>query len=111
MIRTAIDGIFAPTLAGGLDRGAFERLAPELGAAQRELNLRRKKDVGFYDAALAPDLVRALDTEAKRLRALADDLLVFGIGGSSLGGQALASALGPASDRAGRAHIVDNGDP
>jgi glucose-6-phosphate isomerase len=111
MIRVAIDGLFSPILEGGLAREKLSRVVPEIEAAQRDLNGRRQKDVGFYDAALVPDLVRSLETEAKRLRALADDLLVFGIGGSSLGGQALVHALGPVSRGDVRAHFVDNVDP
>lgn len=111
MIKVAIDGLFAPVLEGGLAAEQLEALLPELTAAQRELMARRGRDIGFYDAPLQRDLLKGIQAEVTRLRALADDLLVLGIGGSSLGGQALCAALGPTSGRDVRVHFVDNIDP
>ncbi|MBN1962578.1 MAG: glucose-6-phosphate isomerase [Deltaproteobacteria bacterium] len=111
MITVEIDGIFSPMLERGLDRQRFSALIPDLIAAQRELNARRSRDIGFYDAPLRRDLVQGVLEEVRRLRAIADDLLVLGIGGSSLGGQALCAALGHTSEREVRVHFLDNIDP
>jgi len=111
MITVGIEGLFAPTLEGGLERTRLDEIVPELIAAQRELMARRGRDIGFYDAPLRRDLVQAVLEEVRRLRAIADDLLVLGIGGSSLGGQALCSALGHTSERDVRVHFLDNIDP
>ena len=72
---------------------------------------RRGKDVGFYDAPTAKDVVKVISHEVARLRSLADDLVVLGIGGSSLGGQALNAALGSLVERPFQVHFVDNVDP
>jgi glucose-6-phosphate isomerase len=69
---------------------------------------RRTTDVGFLDAPKNIDH-KHLDNEVRRLRALADDLVVLGIGGSSLGGQAIVHAL--QTDHERRVHFVDNVDP
>ncbi len=110
MIRVSIDGLFAPVLAGGLSRDRLTALVPDLAAAHREL-LARREDTGFLDAALAKDVLPAIHAEVTRLRALADDLVLLGIGGSSLGGQALTAALASTSQRDVRVHFVDNVDP
>ncbi len=111
MIKVAIDGIFAPALTGGLPRQKLDELVPELEAAQRELLERRGKDIGFYDLPQKRDVGRQLAEEVRRLRALADDLVLLGIGGSSLGGQALVSALAHTTERHVRVHFLDNIDP
>jgi glucose-6-phosphate isomerase len=111
MITVGIDGLFAPTLEGGIARERLEQMLPELVAAQRELNARRGRDIGFYDAPLRRDLVQGVLEEVRRLRSIADDLLVLGIGGSSLGGPALCAALGHTSERDVRVHFLDNIDP
>jgi glucose-6-phosphate isomerase len=111
MVSVGIDGLFAPVLERGLERAHFDAVVPELVAAQRELMARRGRDIGFYDAPLRRDLVQAVLEEVKRLRAIADDLLVLGIGGSSLGGQALCQALGHTSERDVRVRFIDNIDP
>ena len=89
MIRVSIDGLFAPVCEGGLARARLQALEPELKNAFRELVSRRGRDVGFFDAPTAKGVVKTMTHEVARLRSLADDLVVLGIGGSSLGGQAL----------------------
>ncbi len=111
MVTVGIEGLFAPVLERGLPRERLTELLPELVAAQRELMARRGFDIGFYDAPLRRDLVQAVIEEVRRLRSIADDLLVLGIGGSSLGGQALCAALGHTSERDVRVHFLDNIDP
>ena len=79
--------------------------------AHRELMARRGKDLGFYDLPDNQAVVKSIESEVQRLRSIADDLLVLGIGGSSLGGQALVSALGQVGPNASRVHFLDNVDP
>lgn len=56
--------------------------------------------------------IEAISAQAKTLRAHSDDLIVLGIGGSSLGGQAMLKALGKDNNpKSHRVHFVDNVDP
>ncbi len=111
MITVAIDGLFAPALEGGLPRDALDAVCDELRHAHRELMSRRDADVGFYDVPTQSEVLRAVHAEVTRLRSLADDLIVLGIGGSSMGGQAILAAFEPTLDRSFRVHFVDNVDP
>jgi glucose-6-phosphate isomerase len=112
MTTVAIDGLFAPALEGGIARERLDELADEARNAHRELMSRRGKDVGFYDVPSEREaVVKAITTEVTRLRSLADDLLVLGTGGSSLGGQAICAALDAARDPSFRVHFLDNVDP
>lgn len=112
MTAVSIDGLFAPIVEGGLARESLHAMLDgHVRNAHRELMSRRNKDVGFYDLALDDKVVDAVTKEVARLRSLADDLIVLGIGGSSLGGQALTQALASTATRDNRAHFVDNVDP
>ncbi len=111
MISVGIDGLFAPVLEQGLSQEALAKLAPQLKTAHRELMSRRGADIGFYDLPSRNDLLRSVTNEVNRLRSIADDLVVLGIGGSSMGGQALTAALRHTTERPGRVHFVDNIDP
>ena len=82
MISVSLDGLFAPVLKGGLRRAELGAIEPQIRAAHDELMTRRGKDLGFYDLPTNAELIADIQAEAKRLRALADDLLVLGIGGS-----------------------------
>jgi hypothetical protein len=84
MIEVSAEGLFAPLLEAGSDKAVWEEQVAELRTAHRELMARRGKDLGFYDLPLNEDAVKAIESEVQRLRSLADDLLVLGIGGSSL---------------------------
>lgn len=111
MTSVSIDGLFAPMLEGGLESSKRDSLNDALAKAHAELMGRRGKDIGFYDLPTQTQVIEAVTSEAKRLRSLADDLIVLGIGGSSLGGQALAQGLGHTAERQVRLHFVDNVDP
>lgn len=111
MIKVSIDGLFSPVLESGLAPLRLESLMPEVQNAHRELMSRRGRDVGFYDLPLNKDCLKSITAEVTRLRSLADDLIVLGMGGSSLGGQAIGVALGPTVDRPFRVHFIDNVDP
>ena len=103
MIKVSIDGVFAPALEKGASYDKLKALEPELASAHRELMARRGKDVGFYDVPMKTDVVRQIAEEVRRLRALADDLILLGIGGSSLGGQAITQGLAHTTERNVRA--------
>lgn len=111
MIEVSAEGLFAPLLEAGSDKAVWEEQVAELRTAHRELMARRGKDLGFYDLPLNEDAVKAIESEVQRLRSLADDLLVLGIGGSSLGGQALVAALNQTGAKGNRVHFLDNVDP
>ena len=111
MIEVNLGGLFAQTLSGGIDESALQEVQSKVRAAHRELMARRGRDIGFYDIPFMEDIVSAVQEEVKRLRSIADDLLICGIGGSSLGGQALTAALGSQGDAVGRVHFIDNVDP
>lgn len=111
MIEVSAAGLFTPLLEGGLNQDAWAKEEKSVRAAHRELMARRGKDLGFYDLPENESVVQAIENEVNRLRSLADDLLVLGMGGSSLGGQALVSALGEAGPMANRVHFLDNVDP
>jgi glucose-6-phosphate isomerase len=106
--------------AGGLDRSDLAALAPAARAAFDGFEARRRAgEIGFADlpadAASADASVRL----ARDLAASFENLLVLGIGGSSLGGRAIVSALSHpfhnliSRERRGamRVFFPDNSDP
>src|SRR5512138_702499 len=121
MERVSLDvnGSLDPA-AGGIDRPTLHALAPAAKAAFEAFEGRRRAgEVGFADLprdAAAADAVLRL---AGELAARFDNLLVLGIGGSSLGGRAIVSALAhpfhnllPRERRGGmRVFFPDNSDP
>ena len=105
-----IDACFAEAIgAGGLDRQTYQALLDEL----RPLvdNLRRRRDDASLPIVSLPtrdDDVRAAAETAARIRENFADLVVLGIGGSSLGAQALAALARGASEPG--LHFPDNLD-
>jgi glucose-6-phosphate isomerase len=106
--------------AGGIDRGALDALAPAAKAAFEGFEARRSAgEVGFADLPRDADAADAAVRLAGELAARFDNLLVLGIGGSSLGGRAIVSALAhpfhnllPRDRRGGmRVFFPDNSDP
>src|SRR5512139_3307463 len=95
MDRLALDvnGCFDPT-SGGLSRAELDALAPAAKAAFEGFEARRRAgELGFADL---PKEGAAADAAMRLAGDLADrfeNLLVLGIGGSSLGGRAIVSAL------------------
>ena len=111
MIEVSVKGLFAPLLESGPDASKWDEQFEGLRNAHRELMARRGKDLGFYDLPSNETVVKSIESEVQRMRSIADDLLVLGIGGSSLGGQALVSALGQVGPKGSRVHFLDNVDP
>jgi len=111
-----IDNCLADRLgAHGLSRPAFEAaLEGTVGALAA---LRARHDDGSLPLLLLPetrDDLPAIEARAAHHRARADDVVVLGTGGSSLGGQSLValadSGFGPSGDSP-RLHFLDNVDP
>lgn len=104
--------------AGGIPDAAFEKaladLAPALARLKNEAEAKSLPLLGLpSDTADLPPVHAA----AKRLRENATDILVLGVGGSSLGGQTLAQLTGYGTPGlssflpAPRVHFMDNLDP
>ncbi len=70
-------------------------------------------EIGFWTLPADESAVEAALALARRVPATAEEVLVLGIGGSSLGGRAVYEALGrpPELRRGRRLHFPDNSDP
>src|SRR5690606_17212857 len=110
------DGCFAESIGEhGLSRSAFEGALGATAAAIEKL--RQRHDDGSLPLLRLPethDDLPAIEARAAHHRARADDVVVLGTGGSSLGGQSLValadSGFGPSGDSP-RLHFLDNVDP
>jgi glucose-6-phosphate isomerase len=121
MERLALDvnGCFDPA-AGGLARRDLDELA---GAAEATFGAfearRRTGEIGFPDLPSNRALARETVALARELSARFENLVLLGIGGSSLGGRSLVAALAhpfnnllPRARRTGmRVFFPDNSDP
>ncbi len=121
MDRLALDvnGCFDPA-AGGVERKDLDALAPAARSAFEGFEARRRAgEIGFADLPKDGATSEACLGLAKELSGRFENLLVLGIGGSSLGGRAVVSALChpfhnllPRERRAGmRVFFPDNSDP
>ncbi|MEZ4257295.1 MAG: glucose-6-phosphate isomerase [Polyangiales bacterium] len=119
MLKIALDYAYAMRdgTPGGLDRVEFDRAQPSFEAALDAV-LAKVTDgtLGFWDAPADAALGKAIADFAARVPAEVEDVLVLGIGGSSLGTRAIMNALaGPPEltyARPGRRiHLPDNSDP
>ncbi|HZZ84525.1 MAG TPA: glucose-6-phosphate isomerase [Anaeromyxobacteraceae bacterium] len=118
-LKLDVNGAFDPA-AGGLARADLEALAPRARAAFEGFEARRRAgEVGFADLPADAATAEATRALAAELAGRFENLLVLGIGGSSLGGRALVGALChpfhnllAASARGGlRIFFPDNSDP
>jgi len=114
-----VNGCF-DAAAGGLTRDDLSSLEGAARAAFEQLDARRRAgEIGFPDLPKDRGLAAETVALARELAARFDGLLVLGIGGSSLGGKALFSALAhpqhnllPKGRRTGmRVFFPDNSDP
>jgi glucose-6-phosphate isomerase len=114
-----VNGSFDPA-AGGLARADLDAAAPAARAAFDGFEARRRAgEVGFADLPADRHAAEATVRLAGELAERFDNLLVLGIGGSSLGGRALVAALAhpfhnllPREQRgAMRVFFPDNADP
>jgi glucose-6-phosphate isomerase len=113
-----IDGCFADRVGeAGLDRTAFKSFLARADEALESLReAREKKSLPLLEVPQTrADLAEAANV-AERLRANTTDILLFGIGGSSLGAQALAQLKGFGTpgfawpDGAPHIHVFENPD-
>jgi glucose-6-phosphate isomerase len=104
----------------GLAPAAWRAVQGELAGVHAGLEAQRRAGkLGFWQlpAMAAEDLADIAD-ESERLKSLADDLVVLGIGGSALGATAVDMALSgtlrqvwPRQEGAMRLFVADNPDP
>jgi glucose-6-phosphate isomerase len=118
-LRLDVNGAFDPA-AGGLDRADLGGIAREAQAALEGFEARRRSgEIGFADLPADGGAAAAATSLARDLAARFENLVVLGIGGSSLGGRAIVSALChpfhnllPRERRRGmRVFFPDNSDP
>ncbi len=104
----------------GLELAALKSLQAQVDRAHARLAGQRKEGVlGFWDLpAMPPEDLAAITSEAARLKSLADNLVVLGIGGSALGATAVDMALSgvfrqslPCKNNGMRLFVADNSDP
>jgi glucose-6-phosphate isomerase len=114
-----VNGCF-DAAAGGLTRGDLSSLDPSARSVFEQLEARRRTgEIGFPDLPKDRGLATATVALARELAGRFDNLIVLGIGGSSLGGKALVSALAhpqhnllEKARRTGmRVFFPDNSDP
>jgi glucose-6-phosphate isomerase len=109
---------YAEAVGGeGVAHDEIENLAPDLERAHARLTEGRRGGLDAEYACLnlhevGDEAIAAIESEAERLRAFAD-VLVIGIGGSNLGAMALEQALayGARKNDGPRLHFIDNVDP
>jgi glucose-6-phosphate isomerase len=106
-----------PGSSGGLSSGELDAHAPRFeGALASTLKAVQEGALGFWTLGGDRDLPSLIDELRGRLRA-ADEVIVLGIGGSSLGGRSIIQALrGPVElarpgESGPRVHFPDNSDP
>lgn len=120
-IRLEVGGAIAPPLDGrhGVRRAELARVLPKLAGVVPEL-MGRDAASGFLRVLGRKKLIVDLKKEVRRWqRRGPQDLIHIGIGGSSLGAEAILRALAhpqhnllPAKKRGGpRVHFIDNVDP
>ncbi len=105
---------------GGLARSDFDALKPRIDAAHQAIvDLRKAGQLPFLDLPTDAPAAKAARDLGKALAAGFDNLVVLGIGGSSLGAKALFTGLChpfhnllPAAERQGRTRLFfpDNAD-
>lgn len=108
-------------VAGGISAADWAEVSTHAATAHAAFTARREAGVlGFLDLPADEAGVAALQAFAAEARSQYDDVLLLGIGGSSLGAIALRSSLRPwgvnlmSADRRGgwpRVHVLDTPDP
>jgi glucose-6-phosphate isomerase len=111
--RQIIDSCLAETIGtGGLDAETWRGLGEALGPAVR--TIARRLEAGELAPLSVARRTGEVETLVDRASTIADgarDVLVLGIGGSSLGGQTLLALRGADHGARPRLHFLDNVDP
>lgn len=121
-VRFDYGNLMAPNVEGGADAAALSgSLAERFRTAHASVEARRATgDFGFLDLPYATETVDRVTELADGFAQWFEDVVVLGIGGSSLGATALKEALlGPywnemddeGRDHFPRLHVIDNPDP
>src|SRR3990172_7853638 len=77
----------------GIKPGEIDALKGRAAGIHRDLQARRKTDIGFYNLPYDKTLLKDIIVLSKELAEGFDNLVVLGIGGSALGAKALFNAL------------------
>src|SRR3989337_2325372 len=77
----------------GIKPGEIDALKGRAAGIHRDLQARRKTDIGFYNLPYDKTLLKDVIVLSKELAEGFDNLVVLGIGGSALGAKALFNAL------------------
>jgi glucose-6-phosphate isomerase len=109
-VRLDVNGMLADAIgAAGVAQSELTELATRLSEIIHSLKGRRAAgEIPFYELPYQKDALAAIKALAAEVRQDTDTLVVLAIGGSALGGRALAEGLGSATPRI---VIADNVDP
>jgi glucose-6-phosphate isomerase len=121
MIEIDYTFMLSDAVAGGVDRAAFTGTAQRFREVHAAVDARRRSgELGFFDLPTDAALLHQVEAFVGRVHGRFSDVVLMGIGGSSLGPIALRNALRPPlwnlrteERREGwrRLHVLDNVDP
>jgi glucose-6-phosphate isomerase len=106
------EACFAPRVAAGLDRAAFEAATDKAEAALGWIRtVAADGSLPLLGLPRRRDDILAWRPIVERYRRLYDDVVVLGTGGSSLGGATLCALVESGAGAGPRVHFLDNIDP
>lgn len=106
------EACFAPRVAAGLDRAAFEAATDKAEAALGWIRtVSADGSLPLLGLPRRRDDILAWRPIVERYRRLYDDVVVLGTGGSSLGGATLCALVERGAGAGPRVHFLDNIDP
>ena len=98
--------------AGGVATAQLDAIASEFTKAHRNVKLRVDAgELGFWKLPTQRDDLREIDEYVRHLPPAICDVVVLGIGGSSLGARAAVEAVATSVERRRNVHFPDNSDP
>ena len=100
----------APRVAGGVSSESLRAHPRAADAVPAVLSAVEEGELGFWQLPAQTDVADACKDMAMRLRERFDQMVILGIGGSSLGGRMLLEALA-APEEQSRVLFIDNVDP
>jgi glucose-6-phosphate isomerase len=122
LVELDYNNVMADVLASnkGITAKQFNEAKTRMAEIHKELMQRRKDgELPFYDLPFQTQTLKSIRRMAEGIRKRAENFVVFGIGGSALGTQALFTALSPQNHnllesskrRFPRLFVADNADP